>query len=145
MPSEKINNDDIDFIRNLAVSYEKTNLLLAYELISIALRCRPNGHFIVRKKKEYEAQSIKIKPKNLMLEKGLKKNKNITNQISGKDINYIRDLAVSLGKSNPKQAFELMAIALRSRPKGAFIRWKKSVYKKRFFNKVLTSIAMCTF
>jgi hypothetical protein len=53
---QKIDNYDIDYIRDLAVSYEKTNINFAYELMSIALKYRPHGPFIKKKVKYYEKQ-----------------------------------------------------------------------------------------
>ena len=125
---QKINNSDISYLRDLAVSIEKTNLKLAYELMAIVLRCRPKGSFIKRKKEGYEKQLGELNSEgnkggfagNWTNQHGYR-----SNQIGGKDINYIRDLAVNFEDTNPKQAYELMSIALRCRPNGLFLKKKK--------------------
>lgn len=49
------NPSDIDFIRDIAVEYEKENFSLSFRLMKIAHRLRPGGLFIKEKLKEYES------------------------------------------------------------------------------------------
>jgi hypothetical protein len=55
------------------------------------------------------------------------------------DINYLRDLAISLEETQPKLAYELMSMALKYRPNGSLLKKKKNEYKDKFYNKVLTA------
>lgn len=50
----KINTDDINTLRDLAVKLEKTDLKASLDLMSIAQKLRPNGPFINKKVKEYQ-------------------------------------------------------------------------------------------
>jgi hypothetical protein len=49
-----MNPKTIDAIRDLAITFEKTNLQIAYELMSIAYKERPQGPFIYNKFLEYK-------------------------------------------------------------------------------------------
>lgn len=52
----KLYADDVDLIRDSAVSIESRDLRKAYELMKLALRFRPNGPMIIKKVGEYEAK-----------------------------------------------------------------------------------------
>lgn len=60
----KINNKDIDLIRDAALSLEENNLELAQRLMKLAHHARPNGMFIKNKLSQYEKNlDIKYKKK----------------------------------------------------------------------------------
>lgn len=50
---KKYNNKEIDMIRDSAIALEKTNIKLAYALMLIAHKGRPDGKFIKKKLEEY--------------------------------------------------------------------------------------------
>lgn len=55
----------------------------------------------------------------------------ISNDLSYKDVNYIRDTALTYENNNINFAYELMYIAFKLRPSGPFIRKKLELYRKR--------------
>ena len=55
------------------------------------------------------------------------------------DINYLRDLALSLEGTKSDIAYELMSMALMYRPDGTFIHKKTKEYENRYFKKILTA------
>ncbi len=51
-----MNEITIDAVRDLALTFEESNLEVAYELMSIAHENRPNGGFIIQKMNEYSSK-----------------------------------------------------------------------------------------
>jgi hypothetical protein len=129
-PSNNIIDNVINEIRDLAISFETENLTVAYKLMNITNKLRPNGPLIKRKLLEYD---------NILNEKKQNHDKqNITNHFLLKDktINTIRDLAINYENSDLELAHDLMLIAHKARPTGPFIKQKLEEYKKIIDSKI---------
>lgn len=51
---------DVNFIRDLALNYEKEDLAVSYQLMAMAEKFRPRGPFIKRKLKEYKKRLSQV-------------------------------------------------------------------------------------
>ncbi len=101
-------DNDIDLIRDAGIALENSNLKLSYDLMVLALKCRPAAYQIMRKIKQYE--------KTLKIDKSIIDDMGNNHNMTDNDIDRLKEAALSLEDINLKMSFDLMNIVLRYRP-----------------------------